>query len=556
MKKLILLLLLLNNLLFTFSQSLEEAQVNLNTLIANVSNPGKSYNQVLKYDLGKTGLTSITISSFDSKGKAADNYTVEFYLEHIDFEKFEQVNTSSELKVKVNSLKSQKLFKMVRNNRPSYVESFSIYCNDAQMARDVTDQFKNIIQESPMEKLLITSENEAYKWLTNKVKGSFTSGTNSYTYSLAIDTKSNNRFSFEYMVSSNGNKKQLKYDFYLLDFDLNSFKIFIYTGNILAINATTVNNVKVVTYYENGIKKSFVNKFVMPIDDAKLAQDIIMVFEKIKTNVYDKEEVINITNVNEDGYKSDENYTNSSVTVKFTKSNIKSYTDKTYVNNTESFKNELLLKADNTYLLYFSINGGDFQISSGSYSEKNGAILLNSTKCYSLEHTKQPTSKEMGEKVDCITEFGSSLKLELVKDERSLYYGEYLKLAADCSKLNHDHCLDGVYFGVTGSEPASGAAKYIGNIEVVTLGKTKGTLTANTKFKSLPHNSSKNQDCSDFTQLTTRKYSSISTNQEVQVIARTKDKFKVSKVEDYWYLIAIGPNSCEVWVHGQFLALK
>ena len=48
-------------------------------------------------------------------------------------------------------------------------------------------------------------------------------------------------------------------------------------------------------------------------------------------------------------------------------------------------------------------------------------------------------------------------------------------------------------------------------------------------------------------------YDMVPVNTQVTLVARTLNKEKVGKMEDYWYLVNAGFYTKEVWIHGQYL---
>ncbi len=555
--------------------SLDEAQMFITSKLQEVSNPGKTYQHSFNFETGRTGMVTAAINSKDSKGKAQPAYSVDFFLEHIDPDKILQVSTTKELKLEIHAKRDQKLFKMLKDGKTSYTNTMSLYCSDAQIARDVKDALLYLVANSPSDKIVLYTEEDAYIWLENNMKKSYTSNKVTYDLSFSVDRSSKNKMIYNLTATDDkAQKKQMKYEFYLTDFNDASFKVMVTSGNMLSVNLLTVNNTKAITYFENGIQKSFVNKLDMAVNDAKLAEDIISVFERIKTANFDKEE-IKVTKVDETTkrYWSSQDYSSSHSIGSFSSANLKNYTDKTYKLNLlyEPSLNiqytSMNLKSDKTYLIYTNIpdlskgiesSAGWYEVNEGSYAEKDGKLQLTTKRCYKLAYSdfgeKKPTGKEKGEVLDCKKSFGNSIYIELVLDDQSLYYNEYLRLHATCGDKK-SKCVDTLMFAVSGTEVKPDEVRKKGDQQVTIIGLKRGTVTGETKLRATPSTKAAVKTYELEMGYDTETTETVQVGEMVTIIARTKSKSKVGKVEDYWYLVDIGRYSTEAWIHGQYIKL-
>lgn len=266
--------------------NINDARSFINTKSANVSQPGTSYQQTFNFEAGKIGLVILNTTEVDAKGKS-NSVQTEFFLEHIDVNRILQVSSTKELKLDVYGKGDQKLFKRIKDGKNSYINHFDVYFDDTQVARDVKDALTYLIKNSPVEKPKVSSKDEAYAWLETNVNKSFTSNGNSYELNLQVDKANNNKLTYNYTeTDAKGQQKQLKYEFYMADFNGASFKVVV-SQNLLGVNLNCTNNVKSVKYFEAGVQKSFIYKFDMFVDDSKLAMDIIAVLRYIKLGSFD-----------------------------------------------------------------------------------------------------------------------------------------------------------------------------------------------------------------------------------------------------------------------------
>jgi hypothetical protein len=267
--------------------SLAEAKDFLASKTKAVSQPGIRYEQAFTYDSGKPGSVVLTTTSIDGKGKSV-SYKTEFYLEHIDLNKILQVTTTKELKLEVFAKGDERLFRKTKDGKSVYDKSFDIFFDDMQMARDAKEALIYIIKNSDYPKLNFASENDAYTWIETNGKLTYSMNNVTYDNTITVDRTQSNRITLNSNeTNSKGEQVQKKYEFYLADFNVASFRICV-VKNRLGVNLTTTNNMKAVKYYENGIQKSFLNKFDMLFDDPKLSMDMIRAMRYIKTGKMDE----------------------------------------------------------------------------------------------------------------------------------------------------------------------------------------------------------------------------------------------------------------------------
>jgi|GEM_PF-5903168 len=270
--------------------NLAEAKELLNNKSKSVAQPGMRYEQSFSYDAGKPGQIVLTTTSVDAKGKSA-TWQTGFFLEHIYLNKILPVSTTKELKLEVFAMNDQRLFRETRDSKSSYRSSFDIYFDDMQAARDAKEALVYIIKNSDYPRLNFSSPAEAYSWLETSPDVTFTSNGETYVNKVEVARDQNNRISWEVAVTdAKGAQKQMKYDFYAADFNIYSFKITV-AGNMLGVDFLTANNAKAVKYFENGIQKSFVNRFVIFLDDPRLAMDVIKTLRYLISGKMEEEDI-------------------------------------------------------------------------------------------------------------------------------------------------------------------------------------------------------------------------------------------------------------------------
>ena len=556
-------------------ENLTEAQSFISLKLQNASNPGKTYQQTLNYEAGRNGLVTLVTTVTDSKGKVSSPSTTFFFIEHIDQKRIDPISSTKEYKLRVFNKGNEKLFKRTKDNKSMYVNSIDFYCSDSQDARDVEDALNYLINHSIADKINITSEKSAYNWLQDNVKQTFLSNGITYDISLSLD-QSNNKLSYSITSTNAKNlQNQMRYEFYLKDFNIYSFKATEKTNKAVSVevvdgdtvktyyisdfdinpfNLNTINNqlsvkisttdkAKPIMYFENDVQKSYLSKFDLIIDDPKLAEDILSVFDRIKTGKYDKE----IKKKNE----------SDNSMIKFTSTNLKDYCGKKYIYAVVQHTDYLVLNTDKTYVLYPEGDGGFGRVNTGTFQEKNGFLVLTSKKCYSTTNfDTEPTGKEKGESIDCGNNFGKNIKIELISDDQSLYYSQFIKVTADCSNKEFDNCLDGRIFSVPGMEVKVGELRKKGTVDVEIMGMKKGITNTSVKLRETPSANGKIalfETEGDEIWYDTKTLDAVPDKSEVIIIAKTTKKEKFNKVDGYWYLVNIGYFTKEVWVHSQYI---
>lgn len=260
--------------------NLSGAQTFLKTKIGAVGNPGRNYKQTLTFNAGEAVLEA---SYTDAKAAETKLGTICFSVEHIDKDRILQIVKSSELKLTVPATRRQPLFRLVKDNKTVYVSAFSIYCNDIEMAREVKDALAYIVTNTPASKPTVTTSDKGYDWLTQSLSKSFEVNGIRYEGSLNVDKANNNKLTYSLTSTEPKRVTKRKYEFYLKDFNGASFRVTVASGNLLGLEWYSTSGVKAVSYFENDIQKSYINRFHIALDGAKLSTDALSVLEKMAT---------------------------------------------------------------------------------------------------------------------------------------------------------------------------------------------------------------------------------------------------------------------------------
>jgi hypothetical protein len=226
----------------------------------------------------------------------------------------------------------------------------------------------------------------------------------------------------------------------------------------------------------------------------------------------------------------------------FTTENVKNYAGKTYHYYMLLGVVELTLETSGTYTARYE-SEGLYWYNSGKYKMEKGLIKLTPDVCKQFADTD--------ELVDCTSTLGEA-KIDLIKDDYSLYYKEYLFVQ---SKSNNQLLMEGkdnnnFRLPVPGTEVSEGESRMVSNVSVTTVGMKKGTTTSSVKIRKTP--SADGEEVLYYSALFEPEQKSVPSNTQLIVVARTNEKVKVGKWENYWYYVNVGAND-GVWMFGEFI---
>lgn len=226
----------------------------------------------------------------------------------------------------------------------------------------------------------------------------------------------------------------------------------------------------------------------------------------------------------------------------FTATNLKNYAGHTYHVYFLIGAVELKLETDNTYSAKYE-SEGMYWYNSGKFKLEKGFIRLTPDVCKQFADTDENT--------DCSSTLGEA-KIELIVDEYSLYYKEYLIVQSRYNKqlLMESPDNDNFRLPVPGTEIPEGESRMISTTSVITMGMKKGTTTSSVKIRKSP--SAEGEEVAYFPALFEPEQKSVPNNTPVTVVARTIEKVQVNKWENYWYYVNVGAND-GVWMFGEFV---
>jgi hypothetical protein len=226
----------------------------------------------------------------------------------------------------------------------------------------------------------------------------------------------------------------------------------------------------------------------------------------------------------------------------FTTENVKNYQGKTYHLYLLLGVVELQLDATSGYTARYE-SEGMYWYNSGKYKVEKGYIKLTPEICRQFA--------DADEGVDCSSTLGEA-KIDVIRDEYSLYYKEYLFVQ---SKLNKELLMEGTpndnfRLPVPGTEVPEGETRMVGSSQVITMGMKKGITTSAVKIRKTA--SADGEELAYYSGIFEPEQKSVPINTSVTVIARTTEKVKVGKWENYWYCVQVGAHD-GVWMYAEFV---
>ena len=229
----------------------------------------------------------------------------------------------------------------------------------------------------------------------------------------------------------------------------------------------------------------------------------------------------------------------------FTADNYKNYTGKTYHLYLLVGVVELKLQTDNTYTAQYE-SEGLYWYNAGKFRFEKGLIKLFPDVCKQFADTE--------EMIDCSNTLGEA-KVDLIIDDYSLYYTQYLLVE---SRNNRELLMEGkdndmFRVPVPGTEVPEGLTRMISKWQVITMGMKKAITTTATKIRKTPE--ADGEEVPYYAAIFEPEQKSVPKNTHLSIIARSAEKQKLNKSEDYWYYVLVG--ACDgVWMHGEYLKIE
>jgi hypothetical protein len=226
----------------------------------------------------------------------------------------------------------------------------------------------------------------------------------------------------------------------------------------------------------------------------------------------------------------------------FTTENIKKYIGQTYHYYMLLGIIELRMDANNTYIARYE-SEGLYWYNSGKFKMEKGVIKLSPEIC------RQFADSDDG--IDCSNTLGEA-KIDLIEDPYSLYYTEYIFVESRVNKqlLMEGKENDSFRMPVPGTEVPEGETRMISKWQVITLGMKKGVTTSAVKIRKTPETNG--EELMYYPEIFASEQKAVPKNTSVTAIARTMEKEKVNKWENYWYYVQVGAHD-GVWMFGEFV---
>jgi hypothetical protein len=200
--------------------------------------------------------------------------------------------------------------------------------------------------------------------------------------------------------------------------------------------------------------------------------------------------------------------------------------------------------ADGDYVAEYSSEGWEW-LDSGKFEIKGQTVILSPLVTDGKKYlNKEDSYHSLGE---------GSCYLENPTDD--LFYGSYLVCE---SKYNTDFLLgqnikgNKIKFPVKGSILKNVKRRYQ-NMNLVTLGLGDAEAIQNVKIRKAP--SIAGEAVKFFPDIFGDSFEFVPKGTKLTLIARTENKVKVEKWNNYWYLVNVGAVS-NVWVYGEFVKIN
>lgn len=253
----------------------------LNSQIKTVRQNDLTFTQSMAVNFNEHYYSTVSIGSVNAGGKTTDD-RYEFYLEHINPNNMQPIISGKTLVVELNAIQKDRLIKHYKGDEFSgYVSSFKIYFEDIQVARNAIEALRFVSGTNPSSELTFNSDAEAYDWLMRHIKVSRESAKRIENI-VKVLTESGNKIILTSKESDmKGTMDEKVYEFYLADFNSNSFQLKT-SSSKLGIAFTSTGQLKPIKFFHNGIQKNYTNKFEIYGSDPLNMLHIIAAFRYLK----------------------------------------------------------------------------------------------------------------------------------------------------------------------------------------------------------------------------------------------------------------------------------
>lgn len=219
-------------------------------------------------------------------------------------------------------------------------------------------------------------------------------------------------------------------------------------------------------------------------------------------------------------------------------SDLSYYLDKEYVYHIEAFSHRTItLRSDQTYEAHYGSGGCNWD-DTGKWNVQSGEIEL------------VPTTCDFNTEPDCNKSLGDA-SIEVLFTDSDLYYSEYIQVTSPNKVIIGDtYYLYSMIFGVPGRELVNNEKRNFKGVDVVVMGLKQGITTSDVKIRDTPTINGK--IINYWKEMGADNLEFVPKGETVEVIARTVNKEKIKKWENYWYLVNVGMEF-QVWMFGEFV---
>ena len=257
--------------------SIEESSSWMNKNLQNIRQDSKTFEQDIQVDKEKHNYTALTIKETDAKG-GITSHLFDFYLGHLDKSKTTFEIKGTEINVILSTKDGLKLIKTSKDGSfQAYKNKIEIKCDDPQLAKDVIDAMNYTIHQSTYSIKEVTDKESAIHWLTKNIQNvNFTTVKVEQDLQYLVDQR--NKLVLNVTETNDKGKTDMEFTFYANDFNGSKGELNV-KGESLVMKFVTQDNLNMVKIYKNGEQQKFNKYFELYADDAKIALDILDVFQ-------------------------------------------------------------------------------------------------------------------------------------------------------------------------------------------------------------------------------------------------------------------------------------
>ena len=244
------------------------------TKVGTVQADKVSYQQTLKILDQKKGKIEVLVTKVEGEKKTS-NYSFELYLSDIDKNTIVSKPSGKTINVELsvqNNLKFIKEFE--EGTLKEYSSKMQLIATDADNARTIIENLKNVIPQIKSSELQFTTLKDATEWLS-KNTGEVKTGNDQYAQSITYDGVK--PYLLTYTQTKTDNKGVVvanAYNLSLDDINKNTISISI-SGNVMKLKMGTKGNQSLIKVLKNNEPQSYDNDVEIIFDDLDKARNSI-----------------------------------------------------------------------------------------------------------------------------------------------------------------------------------------------------------------------------------------------------------------------------------------